>query len=150
MGYGDTPETIKARQENYDLWFKRIIKIAGAGVVVVVALILVFGAVMPQLNLYRANTEKQAVIAEQKAESEAAEYRARSRVTQAEAESEAEIIRAGGIAEANRIIAESITPEYVDYLFVRALETTDNQVIYVATESGLPVLEASRLTPAPD
>lgn len=146
MSYGDTPETIKARQENYDLWFKRIVKISAVIVVIVVGLILAFRAVMPQLNLYRANTEKQAVIAEQKAESEAAEFRARSEVIQAQALADAEVIRAGGIAEANRIIAESITPEYVDYLFVRALETTDNQVIYVATEAGLPVLEASRLT----
>lgn len=67
--------------------------------------------------------------------------------SKAQALADAEVIRAEGIAEANRIIASSITPEYVDYLFVRALETTDNQVIYVATEAGLPILEASRIAP---
>lgn len=121
---------------------------AALGVIgLLIGIILLFRIVGPQLNLYKANTEKQAVIAEQRAESEAAEYRAKSQVIQAQALADAEVIRAQGIAEANRIIAESITPEYVDYLFVRALETTDNQVIYVATEAGLPVLEASRLDP---
>lgn len=102
------------------------------------------GWLKPQYNLYKANTEKQAVIREQEAQSKAAEYRARSEVIQAQAKADAEVIRAKGIAEANKIIASSITPAYVDYLYVRALETTKNQVVYVPTEAGLPVLEATR------
>lgn len=116
---------------------------------VVVMLVLVLGwrVVSPQLNLYKANTEKQAVIAEQKAVSEAAEFEARSKVIQAEAGAEAEIIRAGGLATAQGIISETLTEEYLRYLYIQQLDETEGQIIYIPTEAGLPILEAERLAP---
>ena len=99
------------------------------------ALLLAWRLVSPQLNLYRANTEKQAAIAEAKAKAEAAVFL-----------KESEITRSEGVAEANQIIAESITDEYVRWLYVDQLDEVDGQVIYVATEAGLPILEANRLS----
>lgn len=105
-------------------------------IVILLLLSLWFGyrLVSPQLNLYRANTEKQTVIAEARAKAESAEFLKQS-----------EIVRAEGVAEANRIIAESITDEYVRWLYVDQLDSIDGQVIYVPTEAGLPILEAERL-----
>lgn len=98
----------------------------------------------PQFRLYKQNTEKRAVIAEQKAKSEAAEYAARSAVTQAQAKADAEVIRAKGLAQAQKIIASTLTESYLRYLYIDAIADGDGQIIYVPTEAGLPVLEAGR------
>lgn len=60
----------------------------------------------------------------------------------AELKREAEVIRARGIAEANDIIAGSITEEYIRYKFIEGLNDGNTEVIYVPTEANLPILEA--------
>lgn len=55
---------------------------------------------------------------------------------------EAEVIRAQGIADANKIIAGSISEEYIKYKFVEGLNDGNTEVIYVPTEANLPILEA--------
>ena len=58
---------------------------------------------------------------------------------------QAEVERAKGAAEAIRIENGSITPAYIQYLWVRQQSNlNDKTVIYIPTESNLPVLEASR------
>lgn len=58
---------------------------------------------------------------------------------------QAEIERAKGAAEAIRIENGSITPTYIQYLWVRQQSNLGNQtVIYVPTEANLPILEAGR------
>lgn len=56
---------------------------------------------------------------------------------------QAEIERARGVAEANRIIGDSLkgNESYLHYLWIHNLETTQNSVIYIPTEAGLPILE---------
>ena len=56
---------------------------------------------------------------------------------------QAEIERAKGAAEAIRIENESITPTYIQYLWVRQQsDLSDKTVIYVPTETNLPILES--------
>ena len=100
---------------------------------------------LPKWGVYRANLAGQAALQE-------AESARRITVVQAEAERDAatmqkqrDIIRAEGIAASNKIIANSITPQYIEWLWVEALKDTKNQVIYVPTEANLPLLEAMRL-----
>ena len=57
---------------------------------------------------------------------------------------QAEIEREKGVAEANRIIAQSIDEQYLRYLFIHNLEGSEKQIIYVPTEANLPILEATR------
>lgn len=102
--------------------------------------------ISPQLNLYRANTEKRAAIAEARAQSDAAEYTAKRRVEIATADAEADRIRAKGIADAQSLIAESLTPEYVRWYYVDKLDDVEGQIIYVPTEGGIPLPEAGRAT----
>ena len=60
---------------------------------------------------------------------------------------QAEIERAKGAAEAIRIENGSITPTYIQYLWVRQQSDLSNKtVIYVPTESNLPILESTRLS----
>lgn len=121
-----------------------IIKIVVGVIVGLIALIWCWKLATPKYNLYRANTEKQAVIADQRAKSEAAEFAARSAVTQAQAKADAEVIRATGLAESQAIIAETLSEEYLRYLYIDALAGGEGQIIYVPTEAGLPILEAGR------
>lgn len=90
-----------------------IVKVAIGVVVVILAIILAFKLVNPKLNLYRANTEKQAVIAEQRAESEAAEYRARSEVIQAQALADAGLLHDGPkLTDADRAVLDAVAAEF--------------------------------------
>lgn len=58
----------------------------------------------------------------------------------------ADTTRAHGVARANQIIGQSLNNNeaYLRWLWVDALEHQQN-VIYVATEAGLPITEAGRL-----
>lgn len=59
---------------------------------------------------------------------------------------QAEIERAKGAAEAIKIENGSITPAYIQYLWVRQQNAnTNNKIIYIPTEAGLPMLEAGRV-----
>lgn len=64
----------------------------------------------------------------------------------ASALADAEVIRAEGVAKANKIVAEGLGgPEgYLRYLWIHSMDRGANQIIYVPTETGLPILEANR------
>lgn len=58
---------------------------------------------------------------------------------------EAEVTRAGGVAQANALIKDSLTELYVKYLWVSTIDRTNNQIIYVPLGAdGLPITEAGR------
>lgn len=59
---------------------------------------------------------------------------------------ESEIIRARGMAEANKIIGDSLknNEKYLQYLWVQTLDHSTNKIIYIPTEANLPILEANR------
>ncbi len=92
-------------------------------------------------ELARAEQNRQIRINEAKAKKEAAVY-----------EAEAEIARAHGVAEANKIIAESLggAEGYLRWRYIEMLQETGGQgreTIYIPTEAGMPILEAQRLQP---
>lgn len=63
---------------------------------------------------------------------------------------QAEIERAKGAAEAIRIENGSITPTYIQYLWVRQQSDLSNKtVIYIPTETNLPLLESMRMNNIP-
>lgn len=59
---------------------------------------------------------------------------------------EAEVERAKGVAEANKIIGASLegNESYLRYLWIQNLNDGGNEVIYIPTEAGLPILEAGK------
>ena len=61
---------------------------------------------------------------------------------------QAEIIRAQGLAQANKILGQSLTGSegdaYLHYLWLQDLGNTKNQVIYIPTEANMPINEAGR------
>lgn len=89
-------------------------------------------------ELARATQNRQIRIQEAQADKESAKLKA-----------EAEVERAKGVAEANKIIGDSLkgNEAYLRYLWISGLqEGATPQVIYVPTEAGLPILEAGRVT----
>ncbi len=59
---------------------------------------------------------------------------------------EAEVERAKGVAEANKIIGASLQGNegYLRYLWIQGLQDGTSEVIYIPTEANLPILEATR------
>ena len=134
-------------REDYD-FTKRAVAVVAGGIIVtllVISSVVVFWKLTtPKFNLYKSNTEKQSVIKEQEAISEAEVYAAEKRVIAAEADAEARLIEAESVAAAQEIIAQTLTPEYLTWRLYEVLGSTDNQVIYVPTEGGIPITEAGR------
>lgn len=118
-------------------------------IIVIIAGLLLIGAWMwggPKYNVWRQEMRGKAQFAE-------AEQNRRIKIEEAKANLEAEklnaqaeIERAKGAAEAIAIENGSLTPTYIQYLWVRQQNAaSNNKIIYIPTEAGLPVLEAGRM-----
>lgn len=100
----------------------------------------------PKYRLYSQDLKGEANLRQQEWEKKIAIEEARALKDSAVLKAEAEIERAKGVAEANRIIADGLkqNEEYLRYLWIDSISNTQNQIIYVPTEAGLPVLEAGK------
>ena len=86
-----------------------------SAVLLVLTLVAGWLAIAPEYRLHKASIEKRILVEQAK-----------------------------GTAEANKIVDTSITEPYLRYLYINSLKNTENQVIYLPTEAGLPILEAGR------
>jgi len=100
----------------------------------------------PQYRVYNERMSGAARLAESEGSRQIAVQEAHAKMEAAKLLAEAEIERAKGVAEANRIIGQSLkdNEEYLRYLWIHNLETGNNSIIYVPTEAGLPILEAGK------
>ena len=116
-----------------------------AGVAVLLLLVVMYA--YPQYRVYSQRLSGEAALAEAQSSRQVAILEARAKKESSIALAEAEVIRAEGAAKANAILLNSLGgPEgYLRYLQIQALEDSKAQLIYVPTESGLPVTEARRL-----
>ena len=116
-----------------------------AGVAVLLLLVVMYA--YPQYRVYSQRLSGEAALAEAQSSRQVAILEARAKKESSIALAEAEVIRAEGAAKANAILQNSLGgPEgYLRYLQIQALEDSKAQLIYVPTESGLPVTEARRL-----
>ena len=98
-----------------------------------------------EANLRQQEWEKKILIEQAKAQNESATLNAEATIKQETAKAQAEVIRAKGVAESNAIIADSLkgNESYLRYLWIDKLSDNEN-VIYVPTEAGLPLLEAGK------
>jgi hypothetical protein len=140
MGWNDSPEERVAFRK----WWTKLLVIVGLAACAFVALGM---AGCPVYNVWqqgltgkaelsRAEQNRQIEIQKAKATDEAAAYYA-----------QAEIKRAHGVAKANEIIGTSLKDNeaYLRWLWIEGMKKSDQKsVIYVPTETNLPILEASR------
>ncbi len=88
-----------------------------------------------QAQLKEAESNRKIIILEAEAQKESATLLA-----------EVEVTRAKGVAEANKIIGNSLknNESYLRWLWISNMKETSNDVIYIPTEAGLPILEAGK------
>lgn len=117
---------------------------------VLVGLWLIYLFAYPMYNVWRAEMSGRAELmrAEQNRKIQIEEAKANLEAEKLNAQ--AEIERAKGAAEAIKIENGNLTPTYIQYLWVRQQGTqNDRTVVYVPTETNLPILEANRHLPTP-
>lgn len=101
----------------------------------------------PQYDVYTQRLHGEALLKKAESERMIQIEDAKGKEQAAKMLANAEIERAKGVAEANKIIGDSLKnhPEYLTYLWIKEVNADGNAVIYVPTEAGLPILEAGRL-----
>ena len=116
----------------------------GSIAVVLVCVVGLFIAV-PYYNVWQQEMSGRAEFAKAEQNRKIKIEEAKANLEAEKLNAQAEIERAKGAAEAIRIENGSLTPVYIQYLWVRQqANLNDKTVIYVPTETNLPILEANR------
>lgn len=125
--------------------------IAAFGLLIV---LIVFGALWgcPNYNVYEQRLSGEAELAKAQYNRQTAVLEANAKKDAAIALSQADTLRAIGVAASNRIIGQSLkdNPDYLKWLWIESLKERNGDVIYVPTEANLPILEAHRLQAKPE
>lgn len=117
------------------------------GVILVISLIWGISAGVSIYSVWAKMKEGQAELAQAEANRQIKIYEAKAIEESAKHLAQAEIERAKGVAEANKIIGDSLTgnESYLRYLWISSLSSDKTkEVIYVPTEANLPILEAGK------
>jgi hypothetical protein len=116
-----------------------------------VALLLALGlAGCPEYNIYSSRMEGEAELAKATYSKKVAVQTAQAKFDSADLEARTDMRRAEGIASANKTLSDGLGgPEgYLKWLYIEALKDVaqhnGTQTIYIATEAGVPVLEAGK------
>lgn len=98
---------------------------------------------IPAYNVWSQEMEGKAEFAKAEQNRKIKIEEAKSNLEAEKLNAQAEVERAKGAAEAIKIENGSITPTYIQYLWVRQQNlNANNKIIYIPTEAGLPILEA--------
>lgn len=122
-------------------------KVAILGVVVAVISFAAMWA-FPQYGVYQKRMSGEALLREAESSRQIAVEEAKAKLESAKMLADAEVARAKGVAEANKIIGQSLkdNESYLRYLWIIGLQDSSGERIYIPTEAGMPILEAR--TPA--
>jgi regulator of protease activity HflC (stomatin/prohibitin superfamily) len=136
--------TIRMREETNDAKY-----MVWAGIIVLALIFSSVGGCMwgwPQYKVWQQGQEGMAELRRAEQNRQIKIQEAHATQESSELLAQAEITRAKGVAEANRIIGNSLKDNeaYLRYLWIHNLETGNNNVIYIPTEAGLPILEAGK------
>lgn len=136
---------------NMDLDFTpSLIKKALWGILTVILLTVSMAFIKPWYNVWSQEMEGKAEFAKAEQNRKIKIEEARANLEAEKLNAQAEIERAKGATEAIKIENGSITPTYIQYLWVRQQsDLSDKTVIYVPTESNLPILESARINQIP-
>lgn len=111
----------------------------------------------PRYNVYVQELDGQATLAKAESTRRTKVLEAQAYLDSAKLKAQAEVTLAEGTAKANEILANKLGgPEnYLRYLYIRMLDDkehgTQREIIYVPTETGIPIMESGRaaLNPKP-
>jgi len=118
-------------------------------VISIVSIFLLIGAFLvgwPLYNVWSKEKKGEAALKEAEWSKQITIEEARAARDSASLLAEAEIERAKGVAEANKIIGDSLKDNdaYLRYLWIQGLQDGSSEIIYIPTEANLPILEATR------
>ena len=123
-----------------------LIKKALWGIIAIVVVSIGMAFIRPWYNVWSQEMEGKAEFAKAEQNRKIKIEEARANLEAEKLNAQAEIERAKGAAEAIKIENGSITPTYIQYLWVRQQsDLSDKTVIYIPTESNLPLLESTRM-----
>ena len=126
---------------------KSTVKAIVLSIVGILVFIVAIALVIPWYNVWSQEMEGKAEFAKAEQNRKIKIEEAKANLEAEKLNAQAEVERAKGAAEDIRIENGSITPTYIQYLWVRQQsDLSDKTVIYIPTESNLPLLEASRLS----
>ena len=126
--------------------FMRVVLSVVVAIVIGVGIIVGICIAIPYYNVWQQEMSGRAELAKAEQNRKIKIEEAKANLEAEKLNAQAEIERAKGAAEAIRIENGSITPTYIQYLWVRQQSDLNNKtVIYVPTEGNLPILEAPRL-----
>ena len=118
--------------------------------VVGIFLIVVSGLfyVFPVYNVWQKGLAGEAELRQAEWNRQIAVKEAQSKFEASKSLALAEVERAKGVSQANKIIGESLRQNeaYLRYLWIQGMQTNQMQVVYVPTEGNLPILEAQRFS----
>ena len=121
---------------------KKQIILAVVGAVVVLASLFF---IIPWYNVWQQEMSGKAEFAKAEQNRKIKIEEAKANLEAEKLNAQAEIERAKGAAEAIRIENGSLTPTYIQSLWVRQQSNlNDKTVVYIPTEGNLPILEATR------
>jgi len=100
----------------------------------------------PKYNVWQQTLSGEAELKKAEWSRQIAVKEAEAKLNSAQLLSDAEVIRAEGVAKANKIIGDSLKNNegYLRYLWIQGLQDGSSEVIYIPTEAGLPILEAGK------
>jgi hypothetical protein len=129
----------------------KLIKGLTIGVGCLVILIVAMAFIKPWYNVWSQEMEGKAEFAKAEQNRKIKIEEAKANLEAEKLNAQAEVERAKGAAEAIRIENGSITPAYIQYLWVRQQSDLSNKtVIYIPTETNLPILESTRALTIPE
>jgi len=104
---------------------------------------------LPQYSVYSNRLAGEAELAHAEFSKQVAVQTAKAKLEAAKLDAETAVVQANGIANANKILADSLGgPEgYLRWKYIEMLQETAGKgqtTIYIPTEAGLPILEAAR------
>lgn len=124
-----------------NLLFKSII----GGFIGLFIIIVFYLAVMPRYRVWSQEMKGRAELARAEQNRQIKIEEAKANLEAEKLNAQAEIERAKGAAEAIKIENGSLSERYIQYLWVRQQSNlNDKTVIYIPTETNLPILEAGR------
>lgn len=100
----------------------------------------------PKYQVYKSDLAGQAQLKEAESNRKIIILEAEAKRESSALLAEVEVTRAKGVAEANKIIGDSLknNESYLRWLWISNMKETNNDVIYIPTEAGLPILEAGK------
>ena len=148
IGLGLSGENLMKKQTDLTKreHFNRISNFFKSAGYICIALTIAAPIVFPQYKVWQQNKEGEAELARAEQNRKITVLEAKAKEDAAASLANAEILRARGIAQANKIIGDSLqnNDAYIHYLWIEALKESKNDVIYIPTEAGIPITESAR------